>query len=80
MPMSKDVLGKAIAKIVVASDADASMKAKIEKLWTDIAGEIINHITTQSQIVVAAGIPVATAGSQSAQTGATTSPGTATIS
>ena len=80
MAMSKDVLGKAIADMIVSASAPAEQKAQIQSLWTDIAGAIIDHITTNATITVAAGIPVSTAGTAAAQTGATTSTGTATIS
>lgn len=48
--------------------------------WTTICGSVIPHLVTNSLVsaTVAAGIPVATAGSPSAQTGATTAPGAAT--
>lgn len=44
-----------------------------------IASVVVNHIVANGLITVAAGIPVATAGSASAQSGATTGPGTGTI-
>ena len=78
MAMSKSALGKAIADLIIAEDAPADMKTKITKQWTDIAGAIIDEIK-KATITVAAGIPVSTAGSATAQTGATTSTGTATI-
>lgn len=74
MAMSKAVLGPAIANCIIDKDASPEMKAKITKMWTDIAGEIISHIQTSAQ--VNSGIPVSTAGSPTAQTGATTGPGT----
>ena len=79
MAMSKDVLGPAIANKIIASDAPADLKNQITKQWTDIAEVIINHIKGAT-ITVASGIPVSTTGSATAQTGATTSTGTATIS
>lgn len=78
MAMSKSALGKAIADLILDSNAPADMKNKITAQWTDIAGAIIDEIK-KATITVAAGIPVSTAGSASAQTGATTSTGTATI-
>lgn len=73
MAMNKAVLGAAIAKLITADDAPSEMKGKINKLWTDIAGEIITHIQTNAEVV--AGIPVSTTGSSSAQAGTTTASG-----
>lgn len=78
MPMSNVALGKAIADLIIDENAPADMKAKITSQWTNIAGAIIDEIK-KATITVAAGIPVSTAGSPTAQTGATTSTGTATI-
>ena len=78
MAMSKASLGKAIADLIIDENAPADMKAKITSQWTNIAGALIDEIK-KATITVAAGIPVSTAGSPTAQTGATTSTGTATI-
>lgn len=78
MAMSNDALGKAIADLIIDKNAPADMKAKITSQWTNIAGAIIDEVK-KATITVAAGIPVSTAGSPTAQTGATTSTGTATI-
>ena len=78
MAMSNAALGKAIADLIIDKNAPADMKAKITSQWTNIAGAIIDEIK-KATITVAAGIPVSTAGSPTAQTGATTSTGTATI-
>ena len=78
MSMSNVALGKAIADLIIDENAPADMKAKITSQWTNIAGAIIDEIK-KATITVAAGIPVSTAGSPTAQTGATTSTGTATI-
>ena len=78
MAMSKELLGKAIADLIIDASAPADMKTKITTQWTDIAGAIIDEIK-KATITVAAGIPVSTTGSAAAQTGATTSTGTATI-
>ena len=78
MAMSNVALGKAIADLIIDENAPADMKAKITSQWTNIAGAIIDEIK-KATITVAAGIPVSTAGSPTAQTGATTSTGTATI-
>lgn len=78
MAMSNVALGKAIADLIIDKNAPADMKAKITSQWTNIAGAIIDEIK-KATITVAAGIPVSTSGSPTAQTGATTSTGTATI-
>ena len=78
MAMSNVALGKAIADLIIDKNAPADMKAKITSQWTNIAGAIIDEIK-KATITVAAGIPVSTAGSPTAQSGATTSTGTATI-
>ncbi len=79
MAMNKTTLGKAIAAKVIDSNAPADMKEKIESMWVDIADVIISHIQQNALVTVAAGIPVSTAGSASAQTGATTAAGTGKI-
>lgn len=78
MAMSNIALGKAIADLIIDENAPADMKEKITSQWTNIAGAIIDEIK-KAKITVAAGIPVSTTGSPTAQTGATTSTGTATI-
>lgn len=78
MAMSNVALGKAIANLIIDENAPADMKAKITSQWTNIAGAIIDEIK-KATITVAAGISVSTAGSPTAQTGATTSTGTASI-
>lgn len=78
MAMSNVALGKAIADLIIDENAPADMKTKITSQWTNIAGAIIDEIK-KATITVAAGIPVSTSGSPTAQTGATTSTGTATI-
>lgn len=78
MAMSKTALGKAIADLIIDASAPDDMKQKITSQWTDIAGAIIDEIK-KATITVAAGIPVSTTGSATAQAGATTSTGSATI-
>ncbi len=73
MAMNGDILGKAIADAIVDSEATAEGKQKCEEIWKKIAGEIVSHIQTYA--TVPAGISVSTTGTQSAQTGATTAPG-----
>lgn len=79
MAMSKTKLGKAIADLITDENAPDDMKTAIQERWTDIAEAIINEIKN-ADIVVASGISVSTSGTAAAQTGATTSTGTATIS
>ena len=78
MAMSKTALGKAIADLIIDTNAPADMKSKITSQWTDIAGAIIDEIK-KATITVASGISVSTTGSSTAQTGSTTETGTATI-
>lgn len=73
MAMNGDILGKAIADAIVDSEATAEGKQKCEEIWKKIAGEIVSHI--QNYATVPAGISVSTTGTQTAQTGATTAPG-----
>lgn len=73
MAMSGDVLGKAIADAIVDSGASADGKAQCENFWTKVAAEIVSHIQENAQVL--AGIPVSTTGTQTAQSGATTGPG-----
>ncbi len=77
MAMSKDVLGPAIANLIMDPSAPADMKAQITQQWTNIAGAIIDHIKTAT-ITVAPGIAVTV--DTSSGNGATTAPGSATIS
>jgi hypothetical protein len=72
-------LGDDIANILTAGDAPADVKAGIKTLWEKISAAIVSHIQANASVTVQAGIPVSTAGSPSAQTGATTGPGTGTI-
>lgn len=80
MAMSGDRLGDAIkAAIDAMSEAD---RANRTKLFRAIGGAIVSEIATHARVTVAAdvpaGIPVATAGTAAAQTGATTAPSVAT--
>lgn len=78
MALDKTILATAIVgKIEILTSGD---KEDLQKIWEAVAGEIILHIQTAGVVTVAPGIAVATAGSAAAQTGATTAPGTGTIS
>ena len=74
MAMNGNILGAELALIITAPDAPPFMQDQILELWQKIATTIVMHIQTQA--LVNPGIPVATAGSAAAQTGATTGPGT----
>jgi predicted XRE-type DNA-binding protein len=73
MAMNGDLLGMAIADAITDADASPEAKQAVLAIWQKIGNEIINHITTNA--MVPAGIAVSTTGSPTAQTGATTSPG-----
>ena len=81
MPLNKDVLGAAIASAVAA--LNENQKTDLPTIWKAIAEQVILHIQSAGVVTVTvpSGIPVATAGSAVAQTGATTAPavGTGTI-
>ena len=79
MAMSKDVLGLAIANRIIDADATDASKLDVQAFWKEIADMIISHIQDNATITVASGIKVSTTGTASAQKGATTTTGTATI-
>lgn len=79
MAMNGKTLGDAIADIIISPQAPADMKQKITEQWEAIGAAIVKHIQDNALVTVAAGIAVSTAGSATAQTGATTSTGTGTI-
>ncbi len=79
MPLDKTTLANSIA----AAFANAQGLSKASDAHTTLAGSISDAIDTYvrgATITVPAGIPVSTAGTAAAQTGATTGPGTASIS
>lgn len=78
MAMNGKDLGDRIAEILTDSKAPADMKAQIKAIWEKIGSEIVAEVK-KAQITVAAGIPVSTTGSPTAQTGATTSTGSGTV-
>ena len=65
-------MSRAIAQAVHANTKNIFAEA--------VATAIVQHLTSSGEVTVAVGIAVATAGSPAAQTGATTAPGTGTIS
>jgi hypothetical protein len=69
--------------IKAAFVAQSSKKDNPDAAWDDLADKISKAVETfvkSGTVTVATGIPVSTAGSATAQTGATTSTGTGTIS
>jgi hypothetical protein len=67
------------AKLVAATGQPMMDDTFLQALCQAIAETVINHFVQNVTLMVDAGIPVATAGSPTAQTGATTAPGTGTI-
>lgn len=77
MALNKPALKNGIKQLLT------EMETKNEDAKDDFATELSNLIDTfvkGATVTVAAGIPVATAGTATSQTGATTATGTATIS
>jgi hypothetical protein len=77
MAMDKDVLGMALAGVVVGASSvppTPDQLVNIQTFWKNMAAVIIAHI--QDNAEVPAGIAVSTTGSPTAQTGKTTEPGT----
>lgn len=64
----------------VTSATAAPAQLQLTQVAQSIASAVVAHIQANALVTVAAGIPVATAGSATAQTGATTAPGTGTVS
>lgn len=73
MAMNGDTLGLAIAAAVLDPEATAEGKAMCEDLWKKVGNAIVDHIVNNAE--VPAGISVSTTGTQSAQSGSTTSAG-----
>lgn len=88
MPLQTEVLRATLkTKIKEALDQPIDEKSDSEAVKNRFAENISNAIADgvdawikTATVTVAQGIPVATAGSPTAQTGATTAPGTGTIS
>ena len=77
MPLVKATLASGLKTRIAAIDAKSGSIS--DKIADIVADEVDKYIKTAT-ITVAAGVPVATAGSAAAQTGATTAPAIATIS
>jgi hypothetical protein len=69
-------LGRKIAVKIIAPDADPEVRADIIALWESIGDVVVDHLIANTQVTP--GIPVSTTGGPTAQTGATTGPGTVT--
>jgi uridylate kinase len=78
MALNSTTLASALENAIKNIDAESDDTRK--KMAEAIATEVVNHIKNNGVVTVASGIPVATAGTAAAQTGATTSTGTGTIS
>ena len=78
MAMDKTVLGKALADLVLDASAPAAMQTKIIQQWTDIAGVIIDHITTYAEVSTTVTTAVTVVPTTGVGTGSGT--GTGTIS
>lgn len=79
MPLTAPALSALIVKEFgdLGSDSPEANAQYIEgskKIADAVANAVVQAITTQAQVIIPAGIPVATAGSPAAQTGATTAP------
>lgn len=70
---TESALGALIQAEVAKVDPLAAQDPKVLELWTAVANAIILHFVANAQVLP--GIPVATAGGPTAQTGATTGPG-----
>lgn len=84
MPLNTEGLRTTLkTKIKEAFDAPIDEKSDSNKVKQELANAIADGVDAwikTATVTVQAGITVATAGSPTAQTGATTSPGTGTIS
>jgi uridylate kinase len=78
MALNSTTLASALENAIKNIDAESDDTRK--KMAEAIATEVVNHIKNNGVVTVASGIPVATAGTAAAQTGATTSTGNGTIS
>lgn len=82
MPLtgSESVLSAALrAALLSDPETGAVDDAPLTAFCDKLAAAMITHLLGNVTLVVAAGIPVATTGTAAAQAGATTAPGTGTI-
>lgn len=78
MALNATTLASALENVIKNIDAQSDDTRK--KIAIAIANEVVNHIKNNGVVTVASGIPVSTTGTAAAQTGATTSTGTGSIS
>ena len=82
MPLVEPTISKEIVNFITAGQddsLDAESKKKVKAFGDSLAKVIVNAIRSAT-VTVNPGIPVATAGTPAAQTGATTGPGTGSLS
>jgi hypothetical protein len=78
MPVIEQTISAAITSFLNGNSSEEDV-SKAKKAFADDLAKIIKDAILSATIIVPAGIPVATAGSPSAQTGVTTAPATASI-
>ena len=66
-------------KTALIATAGALDNSATDLLAETLADVIVDHLRDNAVVTVAAGIPVSTTGTAAAQTGATTAPGTGTL-
>jgi len=76
MALQKETLKEGIMKLMADM---AKMDKTDHEQYADRLSTLIESFIKSGQVIVASGIPVATAGSATAQTGATTATGLGTI-
>lgn len=75
MALSASVLGPAIRVALLANpDIQAIDGDALTALSDAIAGAVVDHIAAAAVVTIPPGVPVSTAGTAVAQTGATTAP------
>ncbi len=82
MPLTgSDAVLSAALRAALLSDPETGAvdDAPLTAFCDKISAAVLAHLVANATLVVAAGIPVATTGTAVAQAGATTSPGTGTI-
>lgn len=82
MPVVETVIAKQISTFMKAKAGD-TLTSDASKQMDEFASDLAKVIATaikSATVTVNPGIPVATAGTPAAQTGATTGPGTGTLS
>lgn len=69
----------AAAKAAAPAAGSPITDAQLKAIWRAIMGELYPDIQATAVVTIPPGVPVATAGGPTAQTGATTAPGTGTV-